>query len=274
MQRIGQSVGKSILCLVDEAGSLSVASPEPFRVGFLLTAQPGRLDSDIRTLKSELPPRGKSGEYHAREDHPSTRAKIRALLCLNGEPRMHIVEWVKADFSPEFIVNGRLTVLQDTNPLMASFAITASHIAAAASANGSPLVDIVAEASMSDIRSEHRSREQAFSQVIRVAIEKQARIKRPPIGTRTVIRVMTRRKGQYPPLSFADYWLWAYCRYSDHGDAEALPDLIRRRTTVRRMTESDVRRRPKEVAIQAKELTLIRPPVVKRKRDPDRKKKK
>jgi len=29
MQRIGQSVGKSILCLVDEAGSLSVASPEP-----------------------------------------------------------------------------------------------------------------------------------------------------------------------------------------------------------------------------------------------------
>jgi hypothetical protein len=135
-----------MLCLVDEAGSLSVASPEPFRVGFLLTGQPERLEFDIRSLKRELPPRGKSGEYHAREDHPSTRAKIRALLCLNDEPRMHIVEWAKTDFSPEFIVNGRLTVFQDTNPLIASFAITASHIAAAASANGSFIVDIIGNA--------------------------------------------------------------------------------------------------------------------------------
>ena len=247
MQRVRQSARTSITCLIDEAGSLSVASPEPFRVGFLLTGQPKRLESDIRTLKRELPPRGKRDEYHAREDHPSTRTKIRALLCLNDEPRMHIVEWAKTDFSPEFIVNGRLTVFQDTNPLIASFAITASRIAAAASANGSFVVDIIAEAAMEDIQSEHRSREQAFTRVLHVAIEKQARIKKPPPGTKTVIRVSTKRKSQYAPLSFVDYWLWAYCRYSDRGDAEVLPDAIRRRTTVRRMGESDVRRHPKEV---------------------------
>ena len=249
MQRIKQSTRKSILCLIDESGSLEVAIPEPFRVGFLITARPERLISDIRTLKRELPPRGKSGEFHAREDHPNTRAKIRALLCLNNEPRMHIVEWVKADFSPEFIVNGKLMALRDTNPLIASFALTASDIAAAASATGSPLVDIVAEASKGDILSEHRSREQAFSQVIGIAIQKQARIKRAPIGTRTEIRVSTRRKSQYPPLSFVDYWLWAYCRHSDSGDVEVLPDALKRRTTVRRMTESDVKYRAEKTAL-------------------------
>lgn len=248
MQRIKQSARKSILCLIDEAGSLKVAAPEPFRVGFLITAHPERLASDIRTLKSELPPRGKSGEFHASEDHPSTRAKIRALLSLNNEPRMHIVEWVKTDFSPEFIVNGRLTAFRDTNPLIASFALTASHIAAVASATGSPIVDIVAEASRNDIQSEHRSREQAFSQVIDIAIQKQAQIKRPPTGTRTIIRVSTRRKNQYPTLSFVDYWLWAYCRHSDRGDVNVLPDALRSRTTVRRMTESDVKRQPNEIA--------------------------
>ena len=241
MQGPRQSINSSMLCLVDEAGSLSITSPEPFRVGFLITGRPERLESDIRRLKMEVPPRGKSGEYHAREDHPSTRAKIRALLCLNDEPRMHIIEWDKTDFSAEFIVNGRLTVLQDTNPLIASFAITASHIAAAASANGRFIIDIIAEAAMSDIQSEHRSREQAFSKVLHIAFEKQAQIRRPPPGTKTVIRVSTKRKNQYAPLSFVDYWLWAYCRYSDRGDTEVLPDEIKRRTTVRRMTESDVK---------------------------------
>jgi hypothetical protein len=248
MQRIGQTAKNSILCLIDEAGSLNVAAPEPFRVGFLITARPERLASDIRTLKNELPPRGKSGEFHASEDHPITRSKIRALLSLNNEPRMHIVEWVKTDFSPEFIVNRRLTTIRDTNPLIGSFALTASHIAAAASATGSPIVDIVAEASRNDIKSEHRSREQSFSQVIEIAIQKQAQIKRPPIGTRTIIRVLTRRKDQYPILSFVDYWLWAYCRHSDRGDVDVLPDALRNRTTVRRMTESDIKRQPNEIA--------------------------
>ena len=246
MQKTGQLIGKSLTCLIDESGSLSINSPEPFRVGFLVTCHPERLEYDIRTLKKELPPRGKSGEYHAREDHPSTRAKIRALLCLNDEPRMHIVEWSKTDFSPEFIVEDRLTVFRDTNPLIASFAITASHIAAAASANENFIVDIIVEAAAEDIKSEHRSREQAFSQVLQIAFEKQARIKRPPPETKTIIRVSTRRKGQYAPLSFADYWLWAYSRYSDRGDAQVLPDELRRRTSVNKMTESDVRCQPKE----------------------------
>ena len=248
MQRIKQSTRKAILCLIDESGSPDVAIPEPFRVGFLITAWPERLVSDIRTLKRELPPRGKSGEFHAREDHPSTRAKIRALLCLNTEPRMHIVEWIKTDFSSEFIVNGKLMALRDTNLLIASFAVTASHIAAAASATGSPLVDIVVEASKADIRSEHRSREQAFSQVIGIAIQKQAQIKRAPIGTRTEIRVSTKRKNHYPPLSFVDYWLWAYCRHSDRGDVEVLPEELRNRTTVRRMREGDVKPHLEEIA--------------------------
>lgn len=91
-----------MLCLVDEAGSLSVAAPEPFRVGFFLTGHRGRLESDIARLKKELPPLGKFGEYHAREDHPKTRAMIRGLLCLNDEPRMYIVEWIKEDFSAEY----------------------------------------------------------------------------------------------------------------------------------------------------------------------------
>jgi len=242
MQRPNQPNVESILCLVDEAGSLNINSPEPFRVGFLLTARPKRLESDIKSLKRELPPRGKSGEFHAREDHPKTRALIRALLCLNKEPRMHIVEWDKKDFSPEFFVKGKLTVFKDSNPLIASFVITASHIAAAASAIGSPIIDIIAEGTMDDIRSEHRSREQAFGQVLRIAFEKQAQIRRPPPGTQSIIRVSTKRKNQYAPLSFVDYWLWAYCRHFDRGDTEVLPDELISRTTVKRMTVADVKR--------------------------------
>ena len=237
-----QTKVSSILCLIDEAGSLNASSPEPFRVGFLLTTKPRRLESDISILKKEMPPRGKSVEFHAREDHPHTRALIRALLCLNNEPRMHIVEWAKQDFRPESFVNGRLRVFKDTNPLIASFAITASHIAAAASATGAPIVDIIAEATMDDIRSEHRSREQAFTQVLHIAFGKQAQIKRPPPGTQTMIRVSTKRKNQYAPLSFVDYWLWAYCRHFDRGDTEVLPDEMKSRTTVKRMTEAEFTR--------------------------------
>lgn len=69
---------------------------------------------------------------------------------------MYIVEWIKAEFSPEFIVNGKLKALSDTNLLIGSFALTASEIAAAGSATGSPLIEIVSEASKGDILSEHR----------------------------------------------------------------------------------------------------------------------
>jgi hypothetical protein len=235
-----------MLCLIDESGSLSINSPEPFRVGFLLTYHPKRLESDITKLKKELPPCGKHGEYHAREDSPYIRDKIRALLCLNKEPRMHVVEWNKNDFSADFIVKGKLTAFQDTNILIASFAITASQIAAAASANKTSIVDIIVEAAMADIQSEHRSREQAFNKVLNIALEKQFQIKRAPIGTQTIIRVSTKRKNQYPPLSFVDYWLWAYCRYYDHGDTKVFPDELRSRTTVKPITERDVKRSLKE----------------------------
>jgi hypothetical protein len=231
-----------MLCLIDEAGSLSLADPDPFRIGFLITGRGDRLESDIKRLKKELPPRGKSGEYHACEEHPNTRAMIRSLLCLNGEVQMYIVEWIKKDFSTEYFMNGRLSVFRDTNLLIGSFAITASRIAAAASANGYLSIHVIAEASKVDIQSEHRSREQAFGQVLRFALEQQARIKRPPPGTQAMIQVSTVRKSQYAPLSFVDYWLWAYCRNFDRGDTEVLPDELKRRTSVTRMTESDVRR--------------------------------
>lgn len=212
-----------MLCLIDESGSLLSSEKEPFRVGFLLTCRPDRLESDIRRLKSELPPRGKCGEYHAREDHPDIRAMLRRLLCLNDEPRMHIVEWVKTEFSQELYANGKLRVFQDTNPMIASFAITASRIAATASANGFSMVHIIAEASKGDIQSEHRSREQAFSSVLLTAFQKQAKLKVPPPGTQTLIRVSTKRKREYPPLSFVDYWLWAYGRRIAQDDVEGLP---------------------------------------------------
>jgi hypothetical protein len=89
---------KTLWCLVDEAGSLSRSEKEPFRVGFPMTCRPERMQEDIRRLKRELPPRGKSGECPAKEDDSVTRAMIRALLCLNRKPQMHIVEWQKDEF--------------------------------------------------------------------------------------------------------------------------------------------------------------------------------
>jgi hypothetical protein len=105
-----------LCCLVDEAGSLYRATNEPFRVGFLMTCHPERLDADIRRLKVEVPPRGKSGEYHSREDDPRTRAMLRRLLCLNREPWMHIVEWKKDQFSEASFVNDKLRVFGESNP--------------------------------------------------------------------------------------------------------------------------------------------------------------
>lgn len=230
----------SLLCLVDESGSLLSTDSEPYRIGFLITGRRDRLESDIRRLKRELPPHGKAGEFHAREDHPCTRAMIRRLLCLNNEPRMHIVEWIKEDFSAEYFVNGKLKVFSNTSVSIGSFALTATEIAAAASANGHTVIDLIAEAAKVDIHSEHRSRTQAFGPVLQVALEKQAIIKRAPPGTRTLIRVSTKRKSQYAPLSFVDYWLWAYCRHADRDEAEVFPDELRLRTTVRRMTEKGV----------------------------------
>lgn len=186
-----------MLCLIDEAGSLLSSEKEPLRVGFLLTCRPDRLESDIRSLKRELPPRGKFGEYHAREDDPKTRAMLRRLLCLNNEPLMYIVEWVKEKFSQEFFSNGKLRVFQDTNPMIASFAIVASQFAAAASANGFSIVHFIVEATKVDIKSEHRSREQAFNSVLQTAFEKQIKLKVPPPGTQTLIKVSTKRKSEY-----------------------------------------------------------------------------
>jgi hypothetical protein len=232
---------RPLMCLVDEAGSIELASPEPFRLGFLLTTHPERLYYDINKLKVEIPPRSKSGEYHAREDHPDTRNMIRALLCLNNDLLMHIVEWDKADFSPDFFKNGRLNVMSDSNPLIASFAITASHIAGAALANGNPSIDFIVEGSKVDISSEHRSREQAFKQVLPIAIQKQLQIKRPSMRTSTIMRILTRRKQEFPVLSLVDHWLWAYCRYSDRGDKTVFPEELKRRTTIERMRECDIR---------------------------------
>jgi hypothetical protein len=106
---------KTLHCLVDAAGSLSCRVKEPFRVGFLLIQRPEWLHADIRRLKRELPPRGKSGEYHATEDDSRTKAMIRALLCLNPEPRMIIVEWRMKVFPESAFLKDKLKIFADTN---------------------------------------------------------------------------------------------------------------------------------------------------------------
>lgn len=241
IKTIYQKKRQSMICLIDESGSLFTGENEPFRVGFLLTCHPNRLESDISSLKKELPPRGRCREYHASEDDTQTRAMLRRLLCLNNEPRMYIVEWIKEKFSREFFSNGKLRVFQDTNPMIASFAITASQFAAAASAEGFSIVHFIAEATKVDIKSEHRSREQAFNSILRTIFEKQVKSKVPPPGTQTLIRVSTKRKSEYPPLSFVDYWLWAYGRYIAQDDMEGLPTELMKRTVVEYMTEEKLK---------------------------------
>lgn len=224
-----------MVCLVDEAGSLLLSDKSPFRVGFLLTCRPDQLESDIERLKRELPPRDKHGEYHASKDTSDTRAALRRLLSLNSEPQMYIVEWAKETFPEECFSNGKLQVFQDTNLLMGSFALAAAQIAAAASANRFSLIHVIAEAVKNDVASEHRSRAQAFGSVIETVLQKQSTIKAPPFGTQTVIKVSTRKKTDYSPLSFVDYWLWAYCRHTDQHDNEVLPLTLKNRTVAKRM---------------------------------------
>jgi len=230
----------TLCCLVDEAGSLSRAVKEPFRMGFLMTCRPERLHEDIRRLKRELPPRGKSGEYHAREDDSKTRAMMRGLLCMNPEPRMLIVEWRKDEFPDSAFFRGKLKVFADSNPLIASFAVTASEIAAAVSAKGFPLVEIIVEAAIPDVSSNHRSHRQALNQVLPVIFRKQAKLSPAPSGTRTAVRVSTMRKKEYPPLSFVDYWLWAYSRHRDKADVRTFPPDLDARTEVRVITQKEM----------------------------------
>ena len=196
-----------LYCLVDEFGSWSRRGKVPFRVGFLMTCHPERLLEDINRLKREIPPRGKSGEYHAREDNSETREMLRKLLSLNREPRMLIVEWRVDQFSDGFFVNDKLRIFADSNPLIASFAVTTAEIAAAASAKGMSGIHVIVEAGKVDVSSEHRSQRQALNHVLPVMFQKQAKISPAPFGTKTVLQVSTLRKHECAPLSFVDSWL-------------------------------------------------------------------
>jgi hypothetical protein len=166
---------------------------------------------------------------------------LRKVLSLNREPRMLIVEWRKDQFSDNFFVNNTLRVFGDSNPLIASFAVTVAEIATAASANGISGVRIIVEAGKVDVGSEHRSQRQALNQVLPLMFQKQAKIKRAPAGTETVLQVSTLRKKECPSLSFVDSWLWAYSRHHDQGDLEVLSTELESRTTVRVMTEKEIR---------------------------------
>ena len=250
MKMSKQNRSSTLMCLIDESGTLLASVKEPFRVGFLVTCRPQCFEHDIQTLKKELPPLGKHGEYHAREDPSYTRAMLRHLLCLNTEPLMYIVEWIKEEFSEEHFENGKLRVFKDTNPVIASFAVIASEFAVTASANGFSEIHIISEAIKSDIKSEHRSREQALNSVLRTAFERQSTIKVPPPGTRTIIKVSTKRKKEYPPLSFVDYWLWAYCKHADQNDEHALPSALKKRTFVERMTELSIKSGKRNVGME------------------------
>ena len=223
---------KTLHCLVDAAGSLSCRVKEPFRVGFLLIQRPEWLHADIRRLKRELPPRGKSGEYHATEDDSRTKAMIRALLCLNPEPRMIIVEWRKEVFPESAFLKDKLKIFADTNPLLASFAVTSSDIFGAASGTGYSVVEVIVEATKSDLVSEHRGHRQTLNEVLPVMLERQLRIKPGRPGTATMLKVSTLRKEDCPILSFVDHWLWAYARCMDRGDRAAFPEALESRTHV------------------------------------------
>jgi len=229
-----------LYCLVDESGSLSREAKEPLRVGFLMTCHPERLHEDICRLKREMPPRGKSGEFHAREDDSSTKDMLRKLLSLNREPQLLVVEWHKDKFSDNFFVSDKLRVFDDSNPLIASFAVTTAEIAAAASAKGMSGVHVIVEAGKVDVGSEHRSQRQALNQVLPVMFQKQAKIKRAPAGTKTFLQVSTVRKKECPSLSFVDSWLWAYARHHDQGDPDVLSTELEARTTVRVMTQTEL----------------------------------
>jgi hypothetical protein len=204
-----------------------------------MTCHPERLVEDINRLKREMPPRSKSGEYHAREDDSETRDTLRTLLSLNQEPRMLIVEWRLEQFSDGFFVNDKLRVFADSNPLITSFAVTTAEIAAAASARGMSGIHVIVEAGKADVSSEHRSQRQALNQILPVIFQKQAKISPASSGTKTMLQVSTLRKHECAPLSFVDSWLWAYSRSRDQGDPEALPPELNSRTTLRVIAEGD-----------------------------------
>jgi hypothetical protein len=153
---------------------------------------------------------------------------------------MYIVEWRKEQFPNAAFTNGKLRVLQDSNPLIASFAITVSDIVANFSVKGYSFVQVLVEATIPDLASNHRAHRQALNQVLPVMLEKHARKSRAVAGTMTKLQVSTVRKKDCPILSFADYWLWAYSRRYDRGDATVFPAQMQERTHVHVMTHEDM----------------------------------
>src|ERR1051326_406653 len=112
---------------------------------------------------------------------------MRSLLCLNTEPQMYVVEWRKDQFPDTAFHKGNLRVLSNSNPLIASFAVTAPEIAASFSVKGFSLVEIIVEATIPDLSSNHRAHRQALNQVLPVMFQKQAKLGGAPNGTRTEI---------------------------------------------------------------------------------------
>src|SRR5262245_5251516 len=154
---------RRLVCLVDESGSLEERDPLPFRVGFLVTMKPERLAEDIRSMKRDLPPRSRSGEYHACEETAATRRLMRGILGLNSEPRAYVMEWDKSRFSPAHFVNGKLCAFRDTSTLLGSFALGCAQLAAKAATDGIKDIEMIVEAAKADVASEHRGRHQLFN---------------------------------------------------------------------------------------------------------------
>jgi len=153
---------------------------------------------------------------------------------------MYIVDWRKDQFPDTAFFKGKLQVFADSNPLIASFAVTAADIAANFSIKGFSLVEIIIEATIPDLLSNHRAHRQALNQVLPVMFEKQAKRGVAPDGSRTEIRVSTVRTKDCPILSFVDYWLWAYARHQDRQDRNAFPAELEARTHIRVMTPEEI----------------------------------
>jgi hypothetical protein len=220
-----------LCCFVDAAGNMDLADPMPYRVGMLLTCFPDRLGSDIRSLKREMPPRSRSGEFHASEDRHPVQDLLR-LLILNDEPRLHIVELRKEDFAPPGYRRGKLRVARDCSAGVAAFVLPATSIAIAAVSAGFPMIEFIVENSSSDPDSEHRALRQAFNGVFRTVLERVVSRYRAPAGNVSAIAIGTRRKRDCPELSFVDHWLWAYSRSVDRGESDVFPPGLAARTTV------------------------------------------
>lgn len=214
-------------CFVDESGTSARTDLKPYRVGFLLTCRPAELAADIRALKREIPPRSKTGQYHAREDGSQARTRLLDLLSIHREPMLYVVEWRKTTFSERWFRSGHLKVFSDAALGPASIALAGAEVVASA-AKRFRIIKFIAESAVVDSRSEHRACSQALQTTMRALLQRSSR----PREGATIVKLSTVRKVERPLLSLTDVWLWGLGDCEHPNGAVRLPASLRERTTI------------------------------------------